>query len=148
MEPTLDEALASVFGSAAGGATGTGSTGNSGGSSTAGGEAIPARVRRLVASASSEYAAAEKALAKGNLGEYQSDVEQAGTDLNAAQKLLQAPSTSTKKVPAKATTADTTSSLRASRPTRPDAGGQQVAAVIGGPAVPQLTRDHPGSASV
>ncbi len=91
MAPTLDQALAKVFGAQAGSGSGSG-TGSGGGSSSGSGQSssatIPAQVRKYVASATSAYAAAQAALAKGDLGTYQSDVEAAGRDLAAVQKLL------------------------------------------------------------
>lgn len=89
MAPTLDAALAGVFGS---GSTGTSSGGGApsggGAGSSTGGAAIPSQVRALVAAASREYGAAQKALSSGNLGTYQGDVEVAGRDLSAAERLL------------------------------------------------------------
>lgn len=92
MAPTLDQALAKVFGSQAGSASGSGSSSGSGassGSGPSGSAAIPAQVRKDVSQATSEYAAARAALARGDLGAYQRDVEAAGRDLAAAEKLLQ-----------------------------------------------------------
>jgi hypothetical protein len=55
---------------------------------------ISVRVRSDVAAANAEYTAAQTALSAGNLGTYQSDVNQAGQYLQAAQKLLTGSSSS------------------------------------------------------
>jgi uncharacterized protein len=87
IEPTLTEALDDLFGGAPSSSstpTGPVSTGS-----------ISGRVRSDIAEANSEYSAAQTALSAGNLGTYQSDVNQAGQDLQAAQKLLTGSTSST-----------------------------------------------------
>jgi hypothetical protein len=91
IEPTLTQALDALFGGAPSSSTSTPT-----GPITTG--SISGRVRSDIANASSEYAAAQTALTAGNLGTYQSDVNQAGQDLEAANKLLAgSSSTSSKK---------------------------------------------------
>jgi uncharacterized protein len=82
MEPTLGAALSDVFGAtvAGGGTTGPSS--------------VPSAATALVNEASADYAAAEQALAKGDLGTYQTEVSAAGAAIAQAKQLL---------VPAKAT---------------------------------------------
>ncbi|MDA8292632.1 MAG: UPF0182 family protein [Actinomycetota bacterium] len=88
MAPTLNQALAKVFGSQS--ASGPPSGPGSGLPAPSTSATIPAQVRKYVADASSAYADAKAALAKGDLGAYQKDVDAAGRDLQAAQKLLSA----------------------------------------------------------
>jgi uncharacterized membrane protein (UPF0182 family) len=87
IEPTLTGALDALFGGA------PSSTSTPTGPTTTG--SISGRVRSDIANASSEYAAAQTALTAGNLGTYQSDVDQAGQDLDAANKLLTGSSSTT-----------------------------------------------------
>jgi len=83
---TLDEALAEVFGGAgSGSATGSGSGSSTGSTGSA---SVSTIVRKDIAAADAQYVLAQKALAKGNLGAYQSDVTAEGSDLSAAEKLL------------------------------------------------------------
>ena len=88
MAPTLDGALAKVFGSttASSGSSGPGGSGGSGGRST--GPLVPAQVGKLLSEATSAYDAAQKALAAGDLGTYQRDVAKAERYVSAAEKLL------------------------------------------------------------
>ncbi|MCU1492505.1 MAG: hypothetical protein JWO62_269 [Acidimicrobiaceae bacterium] len=114
MAPTLDQALAQVFGTSVGGSSPTsGNGGGSGGGSTES-AAIPTQVRKLIAAATSKYGAAKAALSNGDLGQYQADVQQAGQDLVAAKKLLDTPAAKLKPASAKSTPAHTTSSSSAS----------------------------------
>lgn len=89
MAPTLDQALAELFGASAGSApqasTGRPSRPSSSGASAA---LIPGKVRKLVADAASAFAAGQKDLTKGDLGGYQHQVLLAGKDLSDAQRLL------------------------------------------------------------
>ena len=88
IEPTLTGALDGLFGG-----TPPSSTSTPTGPVTTG--SISTQVRSDVAQANAEYNAAQTALSSGNLGTYQSDVNQAGRDLEAAQKLLTGSSSST-----------------------------------------------------
>ncbi len=88
MAPTLDEALAKVFGGTSGGTGGPGgqSPGSSGGRSE--GAHVPAAVRKLLSEATSAFDAGRKALAAGDLGAYQQEVVKAERYVAAAEKLL------------------------------------------------------------
>ena len=77
MAPTLNQALAVVFGASVPGGTGGAGSGT-----------VPSQVRVLIAEAVQEYDAAQQALAKGNLGAYQADVSKAGQLLTQAYGLL------------------------------------------------------------
>jgi uncharacterized protein len=88
IEPTLTAALDDLFGGSPSGSSSTPT-----GPVTTG--SISARVRSDISAANAEYQAAQTALSSGNLGTYQSDVNQAGQYLAAAQKLLTGTSSST-----------------------------------------------------
>lgn len=146
MAPTLDGALAGVFGSSAGGSSSGGSSGNgsSGNGSGSGSGTIPTQVRKYVSSAASEYAAAEKALAAGNLGHYQADVNRAGQDLAAAQKLLaETPAASKTKSPTTGSSGTTASTTSVTAP------GKIAVASGSSPAVPSSrTAEHVAAQAV
>lgn len=90
VEPTLSAALRDVFGTAAG----VRGTGRTGGSVTplpvpsSGSSPVASKVRHLIDEASIAYARAERALAAGHLGTYQSAVASAGADIAEAKALL------------------------------------------------------------
>jgi hypothetical protein len=88
IEPTLTAALDNLFGGSPSSSSSTPT-----GPLTTG--AISTRVRSDIAEANSEYQAAQAALSAGDLGTYQSDVNLAGQELAAAQKLLTGTSSST-----------------------------------------------------
>jgi hypothetical protein len=88
IEPTLTAALDDLFGGSPSSSSSTPT-----GPLTTG--AISTRVRSDIAEANSEYQAAQAALSAGDLGTYQSDVNLAGQELAAAQKLLTGTSSST-----------------------------------------------------
>ena len=112
MAPTLDQALAELFGASAGSPPQVGSsrpqrTQPRPGSSSA----IPAKVRKLVADAASAFTAGQKDLTKGDLGGYQHQVLIVGKDLAAAQRLLTGSSSVKVKSKAFATTVPATRSV-------------------------------------
>jgi hypothetical protein len=88
IEPTLTEALDALFGGSPPSSTSTPT-----GPITTG--SISGRVRSDIAAANLEYTAAQTALTAGDLGTYQSDVNKAGQDLEAANKLLTGSTSST-----------------------------------------------------
>jgi uncharacterized protein len=76
MEPTLGAALSDVFGATVAGG------------GTSGPSSVPAAATALVNEAAADYTAAEKALASGDLGTYQSEVSAAGAAIAQAKQLL------------------------------------------------------------
>jgi uncharacterized membrane protein (UPF0182 family) len=76
MAPTLDEALAAIFGGRAPSGTG--------GSTTGGGQggALSAAAARLIAKAGAQYAAAQAALRAGDLATFGRQVEALGRTLD------------------------------------------------------------------
>ena len=101
IEPTLAQALSDVLGANVTGiSTGTTPT-KPGGSSTK-------TVAAYLAAASQDYANAQAALAKGNLGLYQSDVERMNQQLLLAQNALSATSTGSSTSTSTTTTTTTT----------------------------------------
>jgi hypothetical protein len=77
MEPTLGAALADVFGAGVSTTSGSSSAGT-----------VPSEVRTMIASAVSDYQAAQTALGQSNLSTYQSDIEEAGQLITQAEQLL------------------------------------------------------------
>lgn len=109
MAPTLDEALAEVFGASAGTTTQANPGTSSSPRSNPASSSSTSKVRKLVADASSAFSAGQKDLTRGNLGAYQREVELAGKDLLAAQRLLSgsAPPATRSKVSARSAPATT-----------------------------------------
>ena len=145
MAPTLDEALAQVFGAAAGATSPSGSNPSPGAAQPASSaSAIPGKVRRLVAEASAAYSAGQKDLVRGNLGAYQHQIEEAGRDLVAAQRLLTATTAGAKKPRAVQRSAPATTSLRIASVPNSDASVRRSVATASGPRpsakVPSRTR--------
>ncbi|HEY1824361.1 MAG TPA: UPF0182 family protein [Acidimicrobiales bacterium] len=103
IEPTLDQALSAVLGTAVSGVTAPSS--GSGKGNGNGGTTTSKTAEQYLSQASSDYAAAQSALEKGNLGEYQKDVTAMDTALQAAQTALQKGTSST------TTTTTTTTTL-------------------------------------
>jgi uncharacterized protein len=91
MEPTLSAALSDVFGSA---------PSTLGPPTTRTGQ-IPEEARADIAQASADFAAAQAALASGNLGAYQADVTNAGRLLSAANAIVNASTPGRSKATAK-----------------------------------------------
>ena len=91
MEPTLNEALAGVFGTS----TSTPSSPSSSSSSIPSSSAtLPSAVKSLIAQALGDYTAAQSALTSANLGTYQADIAKAGQLLAQANKDLASTSSS------------------------------------------------------
>ncbi len=89
IKPTLNEALAAVLGHQVGGvapSTGT----SSGGGTTSGTSKVGQTASYYLQRASKDWAAAQAALAAGNLGQYQSDVNAMNDQIQLAQKALAA----------------------------------------------------------
>ena len=145
MAPTLDEALAQVFGAAAGATSPSGSNPSPGAAQPASStSAIPGKVRRLVAEASAAYSAGQKDLVRGNLGAYQHQIEEAGRDLVAAQRLLTATTAGAKKRGVVQRSAPATTSLRIASVPNSHASVRRSVATASGPRpsakVPSRTR--------
>lgn len=108
MAPTLDAALSIVFGESVNGQTG---------STPSSGASLPSGVRSLIAQAVTDYKSAQTALASGDLGTYQSQVNAAGQLLTQADQLLtESGSTAVATVPRKVPASTTTSTPAATGP--------------------------------
>jgi hypothetical protein len=108
MAPTLPGALEGIFGSQVGAAIGTSGNGATGtGSTTSGSTVVPSTVRQYIAGALSDYANARAALGKGDLGAYQSDLNDAGQLLKDASDVLAAGTTKPASTPITKKTAST-----------------------------------------
>jgi hypothetical protein len=103
IEPTLDGALSAVLGATVNGNSST--TGPSGGTTPTSNNSTAAQ---YLAQASSDYADAQKALANGQLGTYQQDVNKMNEQLKLAQTALSSGTTTTKKKSTTTTTTTTT----------------------------------------
>ncbi|HVB19026.1 MAG TPA: UPF0182 family protein [Acidimicrobiales bacterium] len=92
IEPTLNQALASVLGAnigSSGGGSGGGTGGSSGGGGTTGGGGTSnSSVANYLQKASDDYSAAQKALKAGDLATYQQDIDAMNQAIQAAQRLL------------------------------------------------------------
>jgi uncharacterized membrane protein (UPF0182 family) len=107
MAPTLTEALSDIFGASSNSGSSSSGGGTSGTSGTGGTSGpVSVRVRTLIASAAQDYSSAQQALAAGNLGNYQKDVQAAGKALQSANQLLANPGSAS----ASSTTTTTTPS--------------------------------------
>jgi hypothetical protein len=111
IEPTLDQALSSVLNESV---SGTSPAGSSGGTTP---PPTTSTVAQYLANASADYTAAQKALANGQLGTYQHDVNEMNAQLKLAQSALTTGTTTkTTKTSTKTTTSTSTTTTSTTAP--------------------------------